>query len=71
LLGLAHGMLKHYQQSYDVFSEAISIDPTMAEFWYNHGLACHYLARPADSMKLSRLSECLGKSNVWNGRRNI
>lgn len=51
LLGLAHGMLKHYQQSYDVFSEAISIDPTMAEFWYNHGLACHYLARPAEATR--------------------
>jgi Flp pilus assembly protein TadD len=51
LLGLAHGMLKHYQQSYAVFSEAISIDPTMAEFWYNHGLACHYLARPAEAVR--------------------
>src|SRR6266536_383025 len=39
LLGLAHGMLKHYQQSYDVFSEAIGIDPTIAELWYNHGLS--------------------------------
>ncbi len=51
LLGLAHGMLKHYQQSYDVFSEAISIDPTIAEFWYNHGLACHYLSRPAEATR--------------------
>src|ERR1700730_1102191 len=41
LLGLAHGMLKHYQQSYDVFSEAIVLDPTIAEFWHNRGLACH------------------------------
>ncbi len=37
--GLAHGMLKQYQQSYDVFSEAIDIDPTVAESWYNRGLA--------------------------------
>jgi tetratricopeptide (TPR) repeat protein len=51
LLGLAHGMLKHYQQSYDVFSEAITIDPTVAEFWYNHGLACYYLARPAEAVR--------------------
>jgi tetratricopeptide (TPR) repeat protein len=51
LLGLAHGMLKHYQQSYDVFSEAISIDPTVAEFWYNHGLSCSFMARPAEAVR--------------------
>ena len=51
MLGLAHGMLKHYQQSYDVFSEAISIDPTMAEAWYNRGLACYYMARPAEATR--------------------
>jgi tetratricopeptide (TPR) repeat protein len=51
LLGLAHGMLKHYQQSYDAFSEAIGIDPTVAEFWYNRGLACHYMARPGEAVR--------------------
>jgi len=51
LLGLAHGMLKHYQQSYDVFSEAIGIDPTVAEFWYNRGLACHYMTRPGEAVR--------------------
>jgi tetratricopeptide (TPR) repeat protein len=51
LLGLAHGMLKHYQQSYDVFSEAIALDPTQAEFWYNHGMACHYMSRPAEMVR--------------------
>jgi Flp pilus assembly protein TadD len=51
LLGLAHGMLKHYQQSYDVFSEAITIDPTIAEFWHNRGLACHYMARPGEAVR--------------------
>lgn len=51
MLGLAHGMLKHYQQSYDVFSEAIGIDPTMAELWYNRGLACSSMARPAEAMR--------------------
>jgi tetratricopeptide (TPR) repeat protein len=50
-LGLAHGMLKHYQQSYDVFGEAISLDPTMAELWYNHGLACSYMSRPAEAVR--------------------
>lgn len=51
MLGLAHGMLKHYQQSYDVFSEAIRIDPTIAELWYNRGLACSSLARPAEAVR--------------------
>jgi len=45
LLGLAHGMLQNYQQSYDIFSEAISLDPTKAEFWHNHGLASHAMGR--------------------------
>jgi tetratricopeptide (TPR) repeat protein len=51
LLGLAHGMLKHYQQSYDAFSEAIDIDPTVAEFWHNRGLACHYMTRPGEAVR--------------------
>lgn len=51
LLGLAHGMLKHYQQSYDIFSEAITLDPTQAEFWYNHGLACCSLGRPGEAVR--------------------
>ena len=51
MLGLAHGMLKQYQQSYDVFSEAISIDPTIAELWYNRGLACSFMARPAEAVR--------------------
>ncbi len=33
------------------FSEAIGIDPTIAELWYNHGLACHYMARPAEAVR--------------------
>ena len=45
LLGLAHGMLRHYQQSYDIFTEAITIDPTMADLWYNRGLACRCTGR--------------------------
>jgi len=51
LLGLAHGMLKQYQQSYDVFSEAIGIDPTVAELWHNRALACHYMARPGEAVR--------------------
>jgi tetratricopeptide (TPR) repeat protein len=45
LLGLAHGVLHHYQESYDLLTEALTIDPTNAELWYNHGLACQCLTR--------------------------
>lgn len=50
-LGLAHAMLQHYQQSYDVFSEGIRIDPTRPELWYNHALACHYMGRHAEAVR--------------------
>jgi len=49
--GLAHAMLQHYQQSYDVFSEGIRIDPTRSELWYNHGLACHFMGRHAEALR--------------------
>jgi tetratricopeptide (TPR) repeat protein len=51
LLGLAHGMLKHYQQSFELFSEAIVLDPTRAEYWYNRGLACSYMSRPGEAVR--------------------
>ena len=51
LLGLAHGMLQHYETSYDLFSEALSIDPTNAELWYNHGLASRYTTRLARAVR--------------------
>ncbi len=45
LLGLAHSMQHHYQESYDLFTEALTIDPTNAEVWYNRGLACRFTTR--------------------------
>jgi tetratricopeptide (TPR) repeat protein len=50
LLGLAHGMSKHYQQSYEIFGKAIVLDPTRAEYWYNHGLACTYMSRLGEAV---------------------
>jgi tetratricopeptide (TPR) repeat protein len=50
-LGLAHGMLQHYLESYDAFSEALTIAPDNAELWYNHGLACRYLTRVGQSVR--------------------
>ena len=51
LLGLAHGMLQHYQESYDIFTEALEIDPTNAELWYNHALACRYTTRVGQAVR--------------------
>jgi tetratricopeptide (TPR) repeat protein len=51
LLGMAHCMLQHHQESYDALSEAISIDSTMPELWYNFGLVCHHLGRHAEAVR--------------------
>jgi len=50
LLGLAHSMLHHYQESYDLFTEVLTIDPTNAEVWYNRGLACRFTTRFAQAV---------------------
>jgi len=71
MLGLAHGMLQHYQQSYDVFSEGIGIDPTRSELWYNHGLACHFMGRHAEALRdLERAFE-LSKNDKSERSRKI
>ena len=49
LLGLAHGMLQHFEESYDLLTEAVALDPTNAELWYNHGLACEFTTRFAQA----------------------
>jgi len=51
LLGLAHGMLQHYEESYDLFTEALTIDPTNAQLWYNRGLACRYTTRVGQAVR--------------------
>jgi Flp pilus assembly protein TadD len=44
-MGLANAMLQRFQESYDIFTEAVSIDPTNAELWYNRGLASNCTTR--------------------------
>lgn len=51
LMGLAQGMSQNYRESYDIFSEALSLDPTRAEFWHNHGLASYHLGRLAETVR--------------------
>lgn len=51
LLGLAHGMSEHFEKSYDLFTEALTIDPTNADLWYNRGLACRFTSRVGQAMR--------------------
>ena len=51
LMGLAQGMSRNYHESYDILSEAISLDPTKAEFWHNRGLASYHLGRLAEAVR--------------------
>jgi len=61
LLGLAYGMLQRFPQSYDAFTEALTLDPTNAELWYNHGLACRYTTRFGQAVRdIQRAIELLG-----------
>lgn len=64
LSGLAHGMLQHYQESYELFTEAITLDPMNAQLWYNRGLACRYTSRVGQSVRdferAVKLSRSLG-----------
>src|SRR5579859_391301 len=72
LLGLAHSMLRHRQECYDAFSEAIALDHTMPELWYNHGLACYHLGRYAESVRdYERAVELLGDDDTSEVARKI
>src|SRR5438270_9056564 len=44
-LGTALAMLQNFPQSYDAFTEALSLDPNNADLWYNHGTASRYTSR--------------------------
>lgn len=70
LMGLAHGMLKNFQESLAIFDEAISIDPTRAEFWHNRGLASYNMGRLANTVRdLERAVELSKNDNNELSRR--
>ncbi len=50
-LGIAHGMLQNYPQSYQAFTEALEITPNDAELWYNRGMASRYTSRFGRSLR--------------------
>src|ERR1039457_2615015 len=37
-LGTAQAMLHNFPQSYAAYTEALSLDPTIAELWFNRGM---------------------------------
>src|SRR5260370_13203518 len=50
-LGVAHGMLQNYAESYQAFTEALEITPNDAELWYNRGMASAYTSRFGRSLR--------------------
>src|SRR5712692_1912159 len=50
-LGIAHGTLQNFPQSYEAFTEALEITPNNAELWYNRGMASRYTARFGRSLR--------------------
>jgi len=44
-LGVAHGMLQNYPQSYEAFTEALALQPNNAELWINRSMACRFTIR--------------------------
>jgi tetratricopeptide (TPR) repeat protein len=51
LMGLAHGMLQNYHESYAILGEALALDPTKAEYWHNHGQAAYCLGRLSETVR--------------------
>lgn len=49
-MGMANAMLKNFQESYDIFTEAVGIDPTNAELWYSRGLASNNTFRAGQAI---------------------
>lgn len=49
--GLAQGFLENFQQAYDAYTEALSIDPGNVDLWYNRGMASRFTSRFGRSLR--------------------
>lgn len=49
--GSVLGALQKFQQAYDTFTEALSIDPKNADLWYNHGMTSLFTSRIGRSLR--------------------
>ncbi len=44
-LGTAHALLKNFLESYDAFTEALTITPNEADLWFNRGMSSRATSR--------------------------
>jgi len=50
-LGVAHGMLQNFPQSYEAFTEALALDPTNADLWFNRSRSSVYTIRTGQAFR--------------------
>ncbi|EFH89196.1 hypothetical protein [Ktedonobacter racemifer] len=50
-LGTAQGMLQHFPQSYDAFTQARTLEPKNAELWYNRSMANRFTMRFGQALR--------------------
>lgn len=50
-MGTALAMLQNFPQSYAAYTEALALNPTNAELWFNHGMASRYTSRFGRSLR--------------------
>lgn len=50
-LGTSQSMLQNFPESYEAYTEALSINPRDAQFWYNRGLAARFNMRIGQSLR--------------------
>lgn len=50
-LGTAQGILQNFPQSYTAYTEALSLNPNIAELWFNRGMASRFTLRFGRSLR--------------------
>lgn len=50
-LGVAHAMLQNFYDSYDAYTEALSLRPDDAALWYNRGISARFCGRTGQSAR--------------------
>ncbi|MBL6960643.1 MAG: tetratricopeptide repeat protein [Anaerolineales bacterium] len=50
-MGTSYAMQKKFEESYQIFSEAVQIDKEDAYLWFNHSLSCRYTSRSGESLR--------------------
>jgi len=50
-LGIAHGMLQNYPQSYEAFTAALELDPMNAQLWYNRCTGSRFVMRFGQALR--------------------